>query len=90
MLADIFSFIIYVLGGFAMGLMLYKAMLTHKWYKRGAEEAVNSLMSKEDKSQHNYGVPYEKWRKPFMLESTLGILAVLALIVFVFVWQLLA
>ena len=90
MSADICSFIIYVLGGFIMGLMLYKAMLTYKWYKHGAEEAVNSLMSKEDKSQHNYGVPYEKWRKPFMLKSTAGIIAVLALIVFVFVWQLLA
>lgn len=90
MFANIFSFIIYVLGGFVMGLMLYKALLTHKWYKRGAEEAINSLVSKEDKSKHNYGVPYEKWRKSFMLKATLGIIAVLALIVFVFVWQLLA
>lgn len=88
MSADICSFVIYVLGGFAMGLLLYKAMLTVRWYKRGSEEAVNSLVSAEDKSKHNEGVPYEKWRKKAILKSTLGIILVLVLLVAVFVWQL--
>lgn len=87
MSSDICSFVIYVLGGFAMGLLLYKAMLTKRWYKLGSEEAVNSLVSAEDKSKHNEGVLYEKWRKPFMLKSTLCILFVFILITVVFVWQ---
>lgn len=88
MSADICSFVIYVLGGFAMGLLLYKAMLTGRWYKHGSEEAVNSLMSAEDKSKHNEGVPYEKWRKKAILKSTVGIILVFVLIVAIFVWQL--
>lgn len=88
MSADVCSFVIYVLGGFAMGLLLYKAMLTKRWYKLGSEEAVNSLVSAEDKSKHNEGVPYEKWRKKAILRSSVGILFVFLLIVAVFVWQL--
>lgn len=87
MSADICSFVIYVLGGFAMGLLLYKAMLTKRWYKSGSEEAVNSLVSTEDKSKHNEGVPYEKWRKKAIMKSTSGILFVFILITVVFVWQ---
>jgi hypothetical protein len=88
MSADVCSFVIYVLGGFAMGLLLYKAMLTKRWYKLGSEEAVNSLVSAEDKSKHNEGVSYEKWRKKAILRSSVGILFVFLLIVAVFVWQL--
>ena len=88
MSADVYSFVIYVLGGFAMGLLLYKAMLTKRWYKSGSEEAVNSLVSAEDKSKHNEGVPYEKWRRKAILKSSVGILFVFLLIVAVFVWQL--
>ena len=88
MLSDICSFVIYVLGGFAMGLILYKMILTKRWYKLGAEEAVNSLVSAEDKSKRNYGIPYEQWRNRAILKSTAGILAVLVLIVVVFIWQL--
>lgn len=87
MSADVCSFVIYVLGGFAMGLLLYKAMLTKRWYKLGSEEAVNSLVSAEDKSKHNEGVPYEKWRKKAFMKSTSGILFVFILITVVFVWQ---
>lgn len=87
MSADICSFVIYVLGGFAMGLLLYKAMLTKRWYKSGSEEAVNSLVSTEDKSKHNEGVPYEKWRKKAIMKSISGILFVFILITVVFVWQ---
>lgn len=87
MSADICSFVIYVLGGFAMGLLLYKAMLTKRWYKLGSEEAVNSLVSAEDKREHNEGVPYDKWRKRAILKSTTGIIFVFILIVAVFVWQ---
>ena len=57
-----------------MGLLLYKAMLTKRWYKLGSEEAVNSLVSAEDKSKHNEGVPYEKWRRKAILKSFAGIL----------------
>lgn len=88
MSADICSFVIYVLGGFAMGLLLYKAMLTKRWYKLGSEEAVNSLVSAEDKSKHNEGVPYEKWRRKAIMKYSVGILFVFLLIVAVFVWQL--
>lgn len=88
MLSDICSFVIYVLGGFAMGLILYKMIPTKRWYKTGAEEAVNSLVSAEDKSKHNYGIPYEKWRKKAMMKFSVGIIAVFVLIVAVFVWQL--
>lgn len=88
MLSDICSFVIYVLGGFAMGLILYKMILTKRWYKSGAEEAVNSLVSAEDKSKHNYGIPYEQWRKKAILKSTVGILAVFVLTIAVFIWQL--
>lgn len=88
MSADVCSFVIYVLGGFAMGLLLYKAMLTKRWYKSGSEEAVNSLVSAEDKSKYNEGVPYEKWRRKAILRSSVGILFVFLLIVAVFVWQL--
>lgn len=70
-----------------MGLLLYKAMLTKRWYKSGSEEAVNSLVSTEDKSKHNEGVPYEKWRKKAIMKSTSGILFVFILITVVFVWQ---
>lgn len=87
MSADICSFVIYVLGGFAMGLLLYKAMLTKRWYKLGSEEAVNSLVSAEDKRKHNTRVPYDKWRKRALLKSTTGIIFVFILIVAVFVWQ---
>lgn len=87
MSADICSFVIYVLGGFAMGLLLYKAMLTKRWYKLGSEEAVNSLVSAEDKSKHNKGVSYEKWRRKAIMKSTSGILLVFILITVVFVWQ---
>ena len=87
MSADICSFVIYVLGGFAIGLLLYKAMLTKRWYKLGSEEAVNSLVSAEDKSEHNEGVSYEKWHKKAILKSTLGIIFVFILITVVFVWQ---
>lgn len=87
MSADICSFIIYVLGGFTMGLMAYKEMLTWRWYKHGAEEAVNSLVSKEDKAHHNDGIPYEKWRKQAILESSAGIIAVFLLIITVFILQ---
>lgn len=88
MSADVCSFVIYVLGGFAMGLLLYKAMLTKRWYKLGSEEAVNSLVSAEDKSKHNEGVSYEKWRRKAIMKSSAGILFVFLLIVAVFVWQL--
>lgn len=87
MSADICSFVIYVLGGFAIGLLLYKAMLTKRWYKLGSEEAVNSLVSAEDKRKHNEGVPYDKWCKRAILKSTTGIIFVFILIVAVFVWQ---
>ena len=71
-----------------MGLLLYKAMLTKRWYKLGSEEAVNSLVSAEDKSKHNEGVPYEKWRRKAIMKYSVGILFVFLLIVAVFVWQL--
>lgn len=88
MLSDICSFVIYVLGGFAMGLILYKMILTKRWYKSGAEEAVNSLVPAGDKNKHNYGIPYEQWRKKAILKFSAGIIAVFVLIVMVFVWQL--